>query len=141
MIQRVISAIAIVALNGCAADYDAAMNIKNGTQSEILMGTFDGSMALVHGSPKNASISLTNGKLTCVGNSTTGRFSTDMSKNKVKHLFNMECDDGRIGQLMASLTASSFGYGVKLNGIGIGTLSDGSKMRVVFGDMSGTLAW
>jgi len=48
-------------LAGCSAGYDAAMQIKNNQTEELLMGTFDGSIALIHGSTKEASISVTDG--------------------------------------------------------------------------------
>jgi hypothetical protein len=129
-------------LAGCSAGYDIAMKVeKSQNDFEILMGTFDGSMALMHGDPKNATITATNGELTCNGVSNTGSFSTDMSKNKVKHLFKMTCSDGRTGNLMASITARPQGYGVRVIGAASGKLNDGSKIKVVFGDTSGTLGW
>ena len=129
-------------LAGCSAGYDIGMKIeKSQNDFEILMGTFDGSMALIHGNPKKATITATNGDLTCNGASSTGIFTTDMSKNKVKHLFNVTCSDGRTGNLTASITARPNGYGLNIVGAGIGKLSDGSKMKIVFGDASGTLGW
>ena len=129
-------------LAACSAGYDIAMKVeKSQNDFEILMGTFDGSMALIHGDPKNATITATNGELTCDGVSNTGTFSTDMSKNKVKHLFKMTCSDGRTGNLMASITARPQGYGVGIFGAASGKLNDGSKIKVVFGDASGTLGW
>ena len=129
-------------LAGCSAGYDIGMKVeKSQNDFEILLGTFDGSMALIHGDPKNATITATNGDLTCNGASSTGTFSTDMSKNKVKHLFSVTCSDGRTGNLTASITARPNGYGVNIVGAGIGKLSDGSKMKIVFGDASGTLGW
>ena len=129
-------------LAACSAGYDIAMKVeKSQNDFEILMGTFDGSMALIHGDPKNGTITATNGELTCNGVSNTGTFSTDMSKNKVKHLFKMTCSDGRTGNLMASITARPTGSGLEIFGAASGKLNDGSKIKVVFGDASGTLGW
>ena len=130
-------------LTGCSAGYDIGMKLeKSPDDFEILMGSFDGSMALLHGSPKNAEITATNGDITCNGVSNTGQFSTDMGKNKVKHMFRVTCDDGRTGNLMASITARPSGLGgANIKGAGIGKLSDGSKMKIIFGDASGTLGW
>ena len=130
-------------LAGCSAGYDIGMKLeKSPTDFEILMGTFDGSMALIHGSPKNAEITATNGDVTCNGVSNTGQFSTDMGKNKVKHMFRVTCDDGRTGNVMASITGRPSGLaGLNIFGSGIGKLSDGTKIKIVFGDASGTLAW
>ena len=128
-------------LAGCSAGYDATMQIKNNQTEELLIGTFDGSIALIHGSPKEGSISVTDGRLSCEGISTTGEFSTDMSKNRVRHTFRISCNDGRSGVVVASITARPEGYGARVNGTGIGSLSDGSKVRVVFGEMTGALSW
>ena len=115
---------------------------KSQNDFEILMGTFDGPMATFHGDPTNATITATNGELTCNGVSNTGTFSTDnISKNKVKHLFKMTCSDGRTGNLMASITARPTGSGLEIFGAASGKLNDGSKIKVVFGDASGTLGW
>jgi hypothetical protein len=130
-------------LAGCTAGYDIGMKVEKSPQDfEIMIGSFDGSMALIHGSPKDATITATNGDLTCNGVSNSGTFSTDMSKNKVKHLFNVTCDDGRTGQLTASITGRPSGIGgLNITGAGIGKLSDGSTVKIVFGDASGSLDW
>ena len=134
--------VGISLLTGCTAGYDIGMKVeKTPSDFEIMMGSFDGSMALLHGDTKNATITATNGELTCNGVSNTGTFSTDMSKNKVKHLFKITCSDGRTGSLMASITARPQGYGVGIFGAGSGKMNDGSKIKVVFGDASGTLGW
>ena len=130
-------------LTGCSAGYDIGMKLeKSPDDFEILMGTFDGSMSIMHGSTKNATITATNGDITCDGASDTGKYSTDMGKNKVKHMFRVTCDDGRTGNLTASITGRASGLtGVNIFGSGIGKLSDGTKIKIVFGDASGTLGW
>jgi|TARA_R110002074_G_scaffold151162_3_gene304686 hypothetical protein len=138
-----LAVLGLFGLTGCSADYDAAMKIeKSKNDFQVLMGTFDGSLALVHGSVKNATISMTDGSLTCDGTSNSGTFSTDMAKNKVKHLFSISCDDGRTGQLVLSITGRPSGIaGLNASGAGIGKLNDGSKIKVVIGDASATLGW
>jgi hypothetical protein len=130
-------------LTGCSAGYDIGMKLeKSPDDFEILMGSFDGSMSIMHGNPKNATITATNGDITCDGASDTGKYSTDMGKNKVKHMFRITCDDGRTGNLMASITGRPSGLaGLNIFGSGIGKLSDGTKIKIVFGDASGTLGW
>ena len=130
-------------LHGCSAAYDAAMKIEKSKDNfQVLMGTFDGSLALVHGSVKEATISMTDGSLTCNGISSSGTFSTDMAKNKVRHQFNISCDDGRQGQLILSVTGRPSGLaGLDAVGAGVGSLDDGSKIKVVIGDAAGTLGW
>lgn len=105
---------------------------------KVLMGEFDGSLALIHGSPKNATIQATDGTLKCSGSSTTGDFKTDMRKNVVTHMFNMQCSNGATGQLILKITLRGDG---NASGAGVGNMSDGSKLKVIVGDMSGQLSW
>jgi len=144
MIKPQLAIISIIFLAGCSAGYDMGMKVeKKSGDFEILMGSFEGSVALIHGDPRNAAFSATNGSLTCDGASSTGSFATDMVKNKIKHQFQVECSDGRTGTVSASITArpnGGFG-GANITGAGIGKLNDGSTLKVVFGDASGTPGW
>ena len=95
----------------------------------------------LQGSTKTATIDVTNGEVNCTGYSDKGKFSTNMTKNKVRHTFIINCDDGRTGAAQVTVNARSEGFGLSANGVGIGSLSDGSKVRLVIGEMSGSLAW
>lgn len=130
-------------VSACATGgYDASLRIQNDDDSaNVLIGTFNGSIALIHGNPKNATLEVSDGSLTCFGLSDSGEFNTDMSRNRVRHTFKIDCDDGRTGNLVATINARPQGYGASLNGVGVGTLNDGSELRAIFGEMSGTLAW
>jgi len=131
-----------VSLTACSAGYDAAMKIENPKKAPIVMiGSFEGSVALINGDPKNAKIIVSNGNVECIGVSNSGKFSTDFSKNVIKHQFEISCNDGRSGNAVATITARPEGYGVGINGVGVGTLNDGSEIRLVFGEMSGSLGW
>ena len=131
-----------ILLTACSAGYDAAMKIDNPKTSPIVMiGSFEGSVALINGDPKNAKISVSNGNIECIGVSNSGKFSTNFSKNVIKHQFEVSCNDGRYGNAVATITARPEGYGVGINGVGVGTLNDGSEIRLVFGEMSGSLGW
>mgnify|MGYP001565839679 CR=1 FL=1 len=137
--KRFLVALLSLTAASCATNPDVAMKIeKSPSEFKILIGEFDGSLALIHGSPKNAEIQATDGSFTCIGKSTTGEFSTDFRKNKVRHLFNFTCDDGSTGQVILIITM--WGNG-QAQGVGTGVLSNGSKIKVVVGDMSGTLSW
>ena len=128
-----------VVLTGCAMNPDVAMKLERSPSDfKILMGEFDGSLALIHGSPKNATIRATDGEITCDGKSNTGKFKTDMRKNVVTHLFNLSCNNGATGQMILKITM--WGNG-SAQGAGVGQMSDGSKLKIVVGDMSGTLSW
>lgn len=103
-----------------------------------MMGEFEGSLALIHGNPKNAKIHATDGKLSCTGISNSGEFKTDMRKNIVTHLFKITCNNDTEGQMILKITMRGDGNAY---GAGVGTMSDGSKLKIVVGDMSGTLSW
>ena len=133
--------VAVGILSGCCNGYDAAMNIKKDGEVQTLIGSFEGSLAVLQGSTKTATIDVTNGEVNCTGYSDKGKFSTNMTKNKVRHTFIINCDDGRTGAAQVTVNARSEGFGLSANGVGIGSLSDGSKVRLVIGEMSGSLAW
>lgn len=124
---------------GCAVNPDVAMKLERSPQDfRIMMGEFDGSLALIHGSPQNATIHATDGEVSCTGKSNSGQFKTDLRKNIVTHLFHMECSTGATGQLILKITMRGDGNAY---GAGTGNMSDGSKLKIVVGDMSGTLSW
>ena len=126
-------------VNACAMNPDVAMKLEKSPKDyRIMMGEFDGSLALIHGSPKNATISATDGEFSCTGKSNTGKFKTDFRKNVITHLFNITCDNGTKGQIILKITMRGDG---KAYGAGVGKMSDGSKLKIVVGDMSGTLNW
>jgi len=126
-------------LSGCVMNPDVAMKLEQSpTDFRIMMGEFNGSLALIHGSPKNATISATDGEFGCEGVSSSGKFKNDMYKNVVTHLFNLTCDNGTTGQVILKITLRSNGIAY---GAGVGQMNDGSKLKIVVGEMSGTLAW
>lgn len=106
-------------------------------QPRVLLGQFTGSIALLQGNPKNAEVHATDGSLTCSGQSNTGQFSTDMRMNRITHTFFLTCSNGATGQMILNINASAS----TINGIGVGTLSDGSKIKVIVGDLTGSLNW
>jgi len=128
-----------ILVTACATNPDVAMKLeKSPNDFKIMMGEFDGSLALIHGSPKNATIHATDGEFSCMGKSNNGKFKTDMRKNVVTHLFKIVCDNGAEGQMILKITVRADG---NAHGAGVGIMSDGSKLKVVVGDMSGTLDW
>ena len=60
----------------------------------VLLGEFHGSVALIYGNPKVAQLHVSDGSLTCDGQSENGQFSTDMAENKIKHTFALTCSNG-----------------------------------------------
>lgn len=137
--KRIFITCLLLMLSACAVNPDIAMKLERSPSDfRIMMGEFDGSLALIHGSPKNATIHATDGEFSCIGKSNSGKFKTDMRKNIVTHLFHLTCDNGATGQIILKITMRGDGNAY---GAGVGSMSDGSKLKVVVGDMSGTLAW
>jgi len=130
-------------LTGCASSgYHASLRIDEPSGYETtLLGTFDGSIALIHGDPTNATLNVSNGRLSCTGTSNSGQFNTDMVTNFVRHMFELACQDGRTGTLSVTINARSQGFGVVVYGTGVGTLYDGSRLRATFGDSTYSLAF
>lgn len=130
-------------LTGCSEDIGAAMKIETSTNEfQTLRGTFDGSLSLIQGKFQNATISMTNGKLTCNGTSNTGKASVGLGRLKITHTFEISCNDGRTGQVV--IPVKSIGDGLThltASGAGSGTLSDGARIKVVLGDASEALSW
>jgi hypothetical protein len=115
------------------------MKLEKSPQTfRVMLGEFEGSLALIHGSTKNAKITATDGEVSCSGESNSGDFRTDMRKNVVTHLFDMKCSTGETGKLILRITLRSSG---NASGAGVGNMSDGSKLKVIVGDLSGTLGW
>lgn len=136
--QVALLVLAIGSFVGCTTSPSLAMKIEAPPgQPKVLIGQFIGSVALLQGSPKSAEVHATDGALSCSGKSNTGQFSTDMRMNRITHLFALTCSNGATGQLVLNINASAY----TINGIGAGTLSDGSKIKVIVGDLSGTLSW
>ncbi len=146
MIRRVnayaLCLLAILGLSACASNPDLAIKIeKSPDDFVVLFGEFSGSVALIHGSPKDATLEATNGEKSCTGNSSTGKFSTDFAKNKVKHLFLINCSDGDTGTAILNLTAKPEGMGTKVTGIGTGNMKSGAKIKIIVGEMAGSISW
>jgi hypothetical protein len=137
--KRIVLPTVLLTLTSCGmVNPDVAMRIENSTTGyEFLIGEFDGSLALIHGDPTNAKIHVTDGELSCNGVSSTGKFSTNMVTNRVSHFFNFSCNDGRTGQVPLKVSMKS---DLNAHGIGIGTMNDGSKIKVVVGNSGNGLA-
>ena len=134
------SAVSTIFLCACAVQPDAAMKIEQINGADIVLaGKFDGALTLVHGDTTKGTVTATNGSLTCSGKSTTGNFATDLKVNKISHTFNMQCSDGRTAIVPA--TISIHGGSLHVTGGGVGTMSDGSTIKIVFGDNASLAMW
>ena len=121
-----------VLLAGCAETPTITMKFKN--QNETIM---IGQMNLNDNwSTFHFDYEVTDGELTCSGKTTPAKptlfnvnFNTVMS---------VDCDNGSNGKVSANLRLSGDGL---WDGVGVGRLNDGTKIRIVVGQMSGDLTW
>jgi len=104
--RNLLALILATLVTACAVNPDLAMKLQRSPSDfKILMGEFNGSLALIHGDPTNASIHATDGEISCDGTSNSGRFKTDMmTKNIVTHLFKVTCSNGAEGQVILKIT-------------------------------------
>ena len=71
----------------------------------------------------------------CLVGSTPTPSATLIFKDKYLYKFPISCTDGSKGNLELGLTIPP------PSGIGIGRMSDGSKIKVIIGDLAGTIGW
>ena len=79
---------------------------------------------------------VTDGEVTCLGKTTPAR-STLLNVN-FSTVMSVDCDNGSSGKVSANLRLSEDGL---WDGVGVGRLNDGTKIRIVVGQMSGDLTW
>ena len=80
---------------------------------------------------------VSDGETTCSGKTPTVKLQlTSTMKNKANTTMSVSCDDGRAGNLAANMS-----FNGSWSGVGVGKLNDGTKVRVVVGDMIGNLDW
>lgn len=116
------------------SDPDAAMKIeKSPTDFTILMGSIQNAT-----SKTDATIFATDGELTCEGKALSNDYDIGWVKNKTKTNFDLKCSNGAEGKLMFQGTDTGMD---DLSGAGVGSLSDGSKVKLIVGDMSATIGW
>ena len=125
-------------LGGCTEDPAITMQMKDKAGTILL-----GQLTMKDVNYINTvyfELDVSDGEITCTGKSPTISLSlTSGMRNKGQMLIPFDCDDGRRGKVSTNLTFSQVSGSWR--GIGIGKLSDGTKVRVVVGDMIGNLDW
>ena len=71
----------------------------------------------------------------CSGQTLNCEYKLSGFKDKYLHKFPISCTDGSKGNLELGLTVPP------PSGIGIGRMSDGSKIKVIIGDLAGIIGW
>ena len=78
-------------------------------------------------------LSVTDGLISCLGSDENTKIGP-----LLRPTINLICDDGRTGDITVNLKRTFEG---PLTGVGVGRLSDGSKVRLVVGELAGSLDW
>ena len=126
-------------LLGCS-DPSAQMKIESpkGSSDEavILLGT----LALPNSGIQQwaGELDVSDGEIRCVGTDEGSKVDMGWAVGRLRHDINVQCDDGRTGVVKVSLSGTTR---ENMSGVGVGKLSDGSKVRLVVGDAVGALSW
>ena len=125
-------------LAGCS-DPSATMQIINKSGPDKTT-TLAGAMQMGVAGPGTPSFQfdLSNGELTCVTDELAANWQRGWNRNRLRQIVDFQCDDGRSGKVQIALSGTSH---EDWSGVGQGKLDDGSKVRLLVGDMSGAINW
>jgi len=130
MFKQVMVITGFILLSGCSVNTTIAMKLQQPTKPDT---TLVGNLLINGGYSKTIQFKVTDGYLQCNGVSET--FKAVRDENTI-NISNIKCSDGRTGSI--SLTPS---YGNPPRGLGTGRLDDGTKLKVLVGDLAGTIDW
>ena len=83
-------------------------------------------------------LTVSDGEIECIGIEESKKVDTGWAVIRFQPTLKLTCNDGRTGSVSVNLSGSSR---ENMSGVGVGKLSDGSKIRMVVGDAVGTLSW
>ena len=152
--------VGLVALAGCMADSTgsgsryfnaaapSAIKIVQGVQERLLLGTvststFGGSTSTdgyVH--KIEQVIQATDGVLSCeiIGSVQDNNYA--VLPMLTSYTTSIDCSDGRTGNVVVTNNQRNLPNGQNpTNGMGVGTLNDGSNVKVMFGDTVASMTW
>jgi len=125
--KRVLSSVCMITLlMGCIST-QAGMKLESPKKEPT---TLVGSFAL-----KQRTISVTDGDITCSGTADDMGFEWVAPPSLT--FSNLSCSDGRTGAMTLNMNWA----GRRTDGIGIGKLSDGTKTKVIIGNLTASLNW
>ena len=139
MRKAVVAGIVGVGLLAGCSDPSATMQIvdKSGLEeTTTLVGVMETGM-VGPGKP-GFKFDLSNGELTCITDRHSANWQRGWNRNRIRQIVDFQCDDGRSGKIQIALSGTS---NEDWSGVGQGKLNDGSKVRLLVGDMSGAINW
>ena len=127
-------------LGGCAYTFtdlegpQAALKINDKT-SKVLLGEFKYlSVKVVNNTfDTTAQLHVSDGSYECTG---IANYEENTSKSIQLPI---TCTDGRTGNIILNFSKSLMRADQR--GIGVGTLNDGTKVRLILGNLTGSIAW
>lgn len=140
--MKIFSLLIALALSGCAATINglagppAAMKIENERGGVTLLGEYSYPSVKVSAdgsSLASARLSVSDGTLSCEGS------ASYLEKEVTTATLPIACSDGRTGKVI--LTFNRDMRRVDQTAVGVGTLSDGSKLKVMLGRITGSINW
>ena len=127
-------------LAGCGSTPSAGLKIEppKGSNAEevILLGTLE--LPLSGFGEWGGNLIASDGEIECIGIEESKKFDSGWNIIRFQPNLKLTCNDGRTGNLTVNLSGRSR---EGMSGVGVGKLSDGSKIRMVVGDTVGSLSW
>lgn len=118
-------------LAGCVPTTQVGMKLENyDNPPTTLIGNFV--------DDKTQRLSVSDGDLTCSGIAAP---RSRMWKSQTLSFPNIICSDGRTGLINLNVTLEMDRGITKISGVGVGKLSDGTKVKVMMGDMTVMMSW
>ena len=128
MLKKFIIVCCLSILSGCGGAMVGMQLEDNNRRSTTLIGDWD------RQGVSNFALNVSDGELTCSGLSEKVPFILDELNWSLAYP-DLRCSDGRKGTLKLNLRGNL----LTARGIGIGRLNDGTKIKVILGDLSGPL--
>ena len=123
-------------LSACGPSFDVGMQIDRlSSEPTTLLGS-------ITEHPENKGLlrkaiifEASDGEISCSGQTLNGEYKLSGFKDKYLYKFPIPCTDGSKGNLELRMTIPP------PSGIGIGRMLVGSKIKVIIGDLAGTIGW
>jgi len=123
-------------LSACGPSFDVGMKIDRvSAPSSTLIGSITEHPDNTGFGLKGIVFEASDGIISCRGETLNGEWHLSGLRDKYRYRFPISCSDGSKGDMDLRLSLGP------VNGIGVGQMTDGSKLKVLVGDLSGTIGW
>lgn len=111
------------------------VNTSSPDETRTLVGVMETKMSM---GKQLIKFDLSDGELTCLSEQIDSNWQRGWMRNRLRTSLNFKCDDGRTGKAQLALSGTN---SENWSGTGTGKFNDGSKIRVLVGDMLGSIDW